>query len=100
MLIFAGSETLSGAEIATQAASVAGALTDLGVRAGDVVLISRRDPVETLLAFLATWYIGASPIVSDFRTPAPEIVRLAQAAGAHLSVVQRNLGSDAVAHSL
>ena len=99
VLIMAGSEVLTGAEIAAQAASVAGGLADLGVRAGDVVLVSRRDPVETVLGYLATWYLGASPAVSDFRTPAAEIVRLAQATGARLSVVQRNIGFDEVAHT-
>lgn len=100
VLVESGEQLLSGAEIAAQAASVAGALADHGIQAGDRVIISRRDPVETLLGYLAIWHLGASPLVLDFRSPVAEVNRIATLAGVRLAVLQRSRGNYAVPHCL
>ncbi len=51
--------TLSYAELATQVASVAAALSDMGVRAGDRVVAYVPNIPEAVVAFLATASLGA-----------------------------------------
>ncbi|NKB28088.1 MAG: AMP-binding protein [Rhodobacteraceae bacterium] len=80
-LLANGPRALSAQQIARQAASIAQYLRDAGVQEGDVGLICLRDPIDTILAFLAHWYLGASPLVLDFR------LRQFRASGARIALV-------------
>lgn len=91
------SSQLSGNAFATSAKSVARALEAAGVRPGDVCVVGLRTPLNTLQCLFGLWYLGATPLILDFRTPPQERAGLTQKAGAQWVVLDRQPKEDAAA---
>ena len=85
-----GQRELTALDIAQRVPVIAGHLREAGIGQNDVGLICLRDPIDTVLGFLAHWYLGASPLVLDFRQRAEERARMFQASGARLALVEAN----------
>ena len=76
------------AEYAEQATRLAAALTELGVRPGDRVVLLMRNRPEFHVADVATLLVGATPI-SIYNSSSPEQIRyLAQHCGAQVAIVE------------
>ena len=80
--------TTTWAEYAEQATRLAAALTELGVRRGDRVVLLIRNRPEFHVADVATLLVGATPI-SIYNSSSPEQIRyLALHCGAQVAIVE------------
>ncbi|HQT76754.1 MAG TPA: acyl-CoA synthetase [Rhodopila sp.] len=62
--------------------AAAGALSALGVRHGDRILLHARNSNAVLETMFASWMIGATWVPTNFRLTPPEVAYLAQSSGA------------------
>ena len=86
-----GAEELSFAELATQTSRFAQLLRDLGVGAGDRILIRLPNCIEYSVVFLGAMKRGAVPVPTSILLTADEVLFLAKDSGA--SVVVTNAAS-------
>lgn len=61
-----------------------------GVQAGARVTIAFAKPDENIIALLATWMLGATPLLIDFRAKSAEKAALAEALGVSVFVQSRS----------
>ena len=88
--IVAGREELTYNQLLDQVGFVAANLRAAGVSSGSYVGIALQDLVESLLAILACWRLGATVVTIDFR--APRIQRKSLAQDFNLAIVFESPG--------
>jgi len=81
-----GVEELSFAELATQTSRFAQLLRDLGVKAGDRILIRLPNCIEYSVVFLGAMKRGAIPVPTSILLTADEVLFLAKDSGASVMV--------------
>jgi crotonobetaine/carnitine-CoA ligase len=85
--------TLTFAGAAAQVASLAGRLADLGVRPGDLVVVTARTTPPYLLCWLALTSIGAVAVTTDPRSSAAELAGLLNQVRPRMLVSDAELGN-------
>ncbi|WP_153505551.1 long-chain-fatty-acid--CoA ligase [Cumulibacter manganitolerans] len=83
--------TITWSQLADRARRLAAALADLGVGAGDRVIIMITNRPEFLEALIATNVLGAVAVPINFRLVAREVQFLAEDSGATAIVVEQSL---------
>ena len=86
--LICGTQTLSYAELAAQAARAANALRSLGVSPGDRVLLLMRDTPEFAAAWLGAVHAGAVAVALNTKLSEAEYRHIRSDSGARLSIVE------------
>jgi long-chain acyl-CoA synthetase len=90
LAFIAGERSLTFDAVKVQSLSLSQALRDLGVVSGDAIMICLSDSVDAMLSYLACWWLGATPMIVDFRLRPSERRELAKIAGISLTLETRS----------
>ena len=80
---------LTFSQLLDRAKRIAGVLQNKGVGVGDRVGIAQTSTAQAFLLMLGSWFCGATALVIDFRTRAPERQKLADSLGLKFFIEDR-----------
>ncbi|PWW03494.1 acyl-CoA synthetase (AMP-forming)/AMP-acid ligase II [Hoeflea marina] len=90
----------TGADLLRRSAGVARVLAENGLSRGDRALFFLVGNEDALVCSLACWWLCATPVLMDFRSPAAQRRRIAELLGARLIVEQRRPSGEEQYESL
>ncbi|MEO9517950.1 MAG: class I adenylate-forming enzyme family protein [Paracoccaceae bacterium] len=90
VIIDSDDRAVTANQLLQRSRAVAHELSNRYLKAADRVVISISDNVDALVCIIACWYLCATPVLIDFRTPPAQRQKISQLVSAKFSIEDRH----------